>query len=427
MKSTNYTKKLLLLVASLFTLLSTLLFASPSQKNQEVIVFAAGCFWGVEKHFDHFEGVIKAESGYVGGNYANPTYDDVLKYRRLKSGSKTINYTEGVRVTFDKTKVTAKTLIKSFWELHDPTQANGQGNDIGNNYRSAIYYTTSTQQNTAITTKKEYQKLLTQNSYGKIVTQIKPLIKFYNAESYHQNYLKKNPYGYCPNHATGVKFTKQKETTHFIKPLGGKEIIVIKSENYCPYCEKFEKDVSNKYKGSLPMRTVYAKSLKGFSIKSKLFATPTILFIEDGKEIIAHVGYMKSVIFYKTLGAFKLGKNSQAYNVAFHEGTDAPRCKQYKIFKDTPDGVFIDKLSGDILFDTRERFHSGTGWLSFYKSANGAVEEKTDYSYGMKRVEIVAKKSGIHLGHVFERADGRRRFCIDATVLEFVPRAEVKK
>ena len=391
------------------------------------IVFAAGCFWGVEKHFDHFEGVVKAESGYAGGNYANPTYADVLKYRKLKSTDVTKNYAEAVKVTFDNEKVEAKTLIKSFWELHDPTQINRQGNDVGNNYRSAIFYTNTTQESAAKSTKEKYQNLLIQNGYGKIVTEIKPLKNFYPAESYHQDYLEKNPYGYCPNHSTGVKFTKEKSKKEFVTPLGGKEIVVIKSENYCPYCEKFEADVSEAYKGTVPMRTLLASSLKGFDIKTKIYATPTILFIEDGKEVIAHVGYMDSAKFYKTLGAFKLGKDSQAYNVAFHEGTDAPGCKQYKIFKDTPDGVFIDKLSGDVLFDTRERFHSGTGWLSFYKSSDGAVEEKTDYSYGMKRVEIVAKKSGIHLGHVFPRADGRRRFCIDATVLEFVPRGEIKK
>jgi len=390
------------------------------------IVFAAGCFWGVEKHFEHFDGVLKAESGYVGGNYANPTYDDVLKNRHLKDGSKIVNFTEGVKVTFDNSKVKAKTLIKSFWELHDPTQLNGQGNDIGNNYRSAIFYTNTTQESAAKSTKVDYQNLLIKNGYGKIVTEIKPLKKFYSAEAYHQDYLEKNPFGYCPNHATGVKFKKETMKVDVVTPLGGKEIIVIKSPNYCPYCEKFEEDVSSTYKGTLPLRTIYARSLKGFDIKSKIFATPTILFIEDGKEVIGHVGYMDSEKFYKTLGAFKLGKDSKAYQVAFHEGTDAPGCKQYKIFENTPDGVFIDKLSGDILFDTRERFHSGTGWLSFYKSHDGSVVEKSDYSFGMKRVEIVAKKSGIHLGHVFERADGRRRFCIDATVLEFVPRAEIK-
>ncbi|MDQ7068470.1 MAG: peptide-methionine (S)-S-oxide reductase MsrA [Sulfurimonas sp.] len=415
-----------------FTLLTLTIFIIAmgstlwAKNPQETIVFGAGCFWGVEKHFDNFDGVISAESGYAGGNYDNPTYKKVLQYRNLKSDSKIINYTEAVKVVFDTSRVDARTLIKSFWELHNPTQANGQGNDIGNNYRSALFYTTSEQKKIAYETKKEYQKLLNAGGYGNIVTEIKALKKFYKAEGYHQDYLAKNPFGYCPNHATGVKFSKEKELVDFVKPLGGKEIIVITSPNYCPYCEKFEADVSKNYKGRLPMRTVLGSRLKGFSIETKLYATPTILFIEDGKEVIGHVGYMDAKTFYKTLGAFKLGRDSKAYQVAFHEGTDAPGCKQYKIFENTPDGVFIDKLSGEILFDTRDRFHSGTGWLSFYKAKDGAVIEREDYSFGMKRVALVSKTSGIHLGHVFERADGKRRFCIDATVLEFVPRAEIK-
>jgi len=202
-------------------------------------------------------------------------------------------------------------------ELHDPTQKNRQGNDVGNNYRSAIFYTNTTQESVAKSTKVDYQDLLVQNGYGKIVTDIKPLKKFYNAESYHQDYLAKNPSGYCPNHSTGVKFEKEDLKRDVVIPLGSKEILVIKSENFCPYCEKFEADISSKYGGSIPLRTVYAKDLKGFDIKSKLFATPTILFIENGKESITHVGYMDSKTFYKVLGDFKLGRGSESYRVLF--------------------------------------------------------------------------------------------------------------
>lgn len=400
---------------------------SMSIEANEKIVFAAGCFWGVEKHFENIDGVVNAKSGYVGGNYANPNYDRVLKYRDIEKNSDIVNYTEGVEVVYDETKVSPKTLIRSFWELHDPTQTDGQGNDIGNNYRSALFYTMPEQKKIALETKEEYQKLLSSAGYGKIVTEIKPLDKFYPAEGYHQDYLAKNPYGYCPNHATGVKFKEEKKKAKVTEPLGGKEIIVITSPHYCPYCEKFEADVSSSYKGTLPMRTVLRSSLKGFDIKTELYATPTVLFIENGKEVIGHVGYMDSKLFYKTLGAFKLVKDSQAYQVAFHEGTDAPGCKQYKIFENTPDGVFIDKLSGEVLFDTRDRFHSGTGWLSFYKAKDGAVVEREDNSFGMSRTALVSKTSGIHLGHVFPREDGRRRFCIDATVLEFIPREKIKE
>ncbi|MEA2017336.1 MAG: peptide-methionine (S)-S-oxide reductase MsrA [Campylobacterota bacterium] len=174
------------------------------------IVFAAGCFWGVEKHFEKMDGVVDVKSGYVGGNYENPTYEDILRYRIISNNTKNIiNHTEGVSVKFDNTKISVNKLIKTFWELHDPTQQDRQGNDIGTNYRSAVFYTTKNQLDIINKTKKEYQTLLNQNGYSSIKTQVLPLEKFWLAESYHQDYLDRNPNGYCPNHSTGVKFEKE--------------------------------------------------------------------------------------------------------------------------------------------------------------------------------------------------------------------------
>jgi peptide methionine sulfoxide reductase msrA/msrB len=395
----------------------------------KTIVFGAGCFWGVEKYFDSLKGVRSATSGYAGGNYENPTYRDVLDNRNPKSG--VINHTEVVEVVYDTSEISTRDLIERFWELHDPTQGDRQGNDIGNNYRSAIYYTDKEQKETALKTKEEYQKLLRKAGYGEITTEIKPLEKFYKAEEYHQNYLKKNPNGYCPNHSTGVKFPKKdlKETKNksSLKPLGGKEVVVVVSDG-CPYCEKFKKDVVEGYRGSTPIRMAKQDELEGFKIKTKIAGTPTILYIEDGVEKFSFVGYLEPESFYRALGGFKLGRDSEAYDVAFNASTDRRFCKRYEEFKDTPDGVFVDKISGDILFDTRDRFNSGSGWLSFYKAVDGSVVEREDNSFGMRRIEVVAKKSGAHLGHVFDDAPGgKRRFCINATVLEFVPRDKIKK
>ncbi|RLA69600.1 MAG: peptide methionine sulfoxide reductase [Epsilonproteobacteria bacterium] len=403
----------------LFLALSLSLFA-----KTQTIVFGAGCFWGVEKYFENLDGVKSAKSGYAGGNYDNPTYKTVLKYRH---GSKNIiNHTEVVEVVYDDSKISTEKLIRSFWELHNPTQGDRQGNDKGNNYRSALYYTTDTQKKIAMVTKKSYQKLLTKAGYGPITTEIKPLKKFYSTEAYHQNYLEKNPRGYCPNHSTGVKFGNAKFKTETISPLGGKEIVVIDAE-HCRFCEKFKKNVTDHYNGSITLRTVKQEALKGFKLNSKIEGTPTILFIEDGKEVYAYTGYMDEKTFYKAVGAFKLGEESEGYDVAFKQKTDGRFCKQYKKFKNTGDGVFIDKISGDILFDARERFNSGTGWLSFFKAVKGSTVQKADNKYGMRRVEILAKKSGAHLGHVFnDGPGGKQRFCINATVLEFVPRAKFK-
>ncbi len=404
----------------LFLALSLSLFA-----KTQTIVFGAGCFWGVEKYFENLDGVKRATSGYAGGDYADPTYKTVLKYRNTYK--KMVNHTEVVKVIYDDKKISTETLIKSFWELHNPTQGDRQGNDKGNNYRSALYYITDMQKQIAMATKDVYQKLLTKAGYGAITTEIKALKKFYTAEVYHQNYLEKNPLGYCPNHATGVKFGKTNIAVDTISPLGGKEIIVIDAL-HCKFCEKFKAKVTNHYNGTIPLRTTSQDALKGFKLKTEIQGTPTVIFIEDGKEVYAYTGYMDEKRFYKAVGAFKLGEESEGYDVAFKQKTDGRFCKQYKKFKNTGDGVFIDKISGDILFDTRERFNSGTGWLSFFKAVKGSTVQKEDNKYGMKRVEIIAKKSGAHLGHVFnDGPGGKQRFCINATVLEFVPRAKIKK
>ena len=412
------------------------------------IFFAAGCFWGVEKNFESIEGVVDVVSGYSGGNYDNPTYEAVLKNRRLqsegflsvlkniglsdkekeKNKNTFINHTETVKVVYDSSQVSTETLIKNFWEIHDPTQFNRQGNDVGNNYRSAIYWTNDDQKNIAIETGLAYQKLLSAKGYGDIVTEMAALDKFWPAEDYHQDYIARNPNGYCPDHSTGVKFAQQEDSIEYdqvVEPLQGKEIIVIgpEVEGTCLFCLEFEKKVSSSYNGTIPMRLAPASALKGFDLKTPTWATPTIIFIEDGKEIWSHQGMMTSEEFYKALGEFKLGKASEAYNVAFNEGTDRRFCEQYEIFKDTPEGVFVDKLSGRPLFDTAYRFDSKSGWLSFTQPVENEVYEKIDTSYGMIRTEIRSVSSDIHLGHVFnDGPNGLPRYCINATVLEFVPR-----
>ena len=415
------------------------------------IFFAAGCFWGVEKNFENIEGVIDVVSGYSGGNYENPSYEDVLNNRipqtgtfldilkniglsaeeKARNDSDLVNHTETVKVVYDSSQVSTESLIKNFWEIHDPTQFNRQGNDVGNNYRSAIYWTTPEQQEIAYRTKQEFQTLLTAQGYVQIVTEMSALEKFWPAESYHQNYLLKNPNGYCPDHSTGVTFLNQsssKIAKNDLAPLGGKEIIVIgpEIEGTCLFCLEFEKKVTSKYNGTIPLRSTPASALKGFEIETPTWATPTIIFIDDGKEIWSHQGIMSSEEFYKALGDFKLGVGSEAHNVAFNDGTDKRFCVQYQIFKDTPEGVFIDKLSGRPLFDTAYRFDSKSGWLSFTQPVDNEVYEVIDTSYGMIRTEIRSASSDIHLGHVFnDGPDGMPRYCINATVLEFVPRNDV--
>ena len=164
----------------------------------EEVVVGLGCFWGEEKTFWQLPGVWSTSVGYAGGSTPNPTYEEVCSART--------GHAEVVRVIFDPTTLGFADLLKAFWENHDPTQGMRQGNDIGTQYRSVVYTTTPEQQATAEASREAYQKALTARGYGEITTVIAPLEHYYYAEDYHQQYLAKNPFGYCPLHATGVKY-----------------------------------------------------------------------------------------------------------------------------------------------------------------------------------------------------------------------------
>mgnify|MGYP006189211383 CR=1 FL=1 len=395
----------------------------PATKHIDSIVVGAGCFWGVEKRFEAMPGVIDAVSGYADGNGVEPTYRAITQSRNKHNPD---NHAEVVKVSFNPAQISLDTLLKRYFEMHDPTQLNRQGNDIGTQYRSIILTNSPQQAEIAQQLQQHYQRLLHKAGFGAITTQIKPLQQFFPAENYHQDYIAKNPNGYCPDHSTGVRFSPTESATLAKVDnralLTGKQILIIDSEAYCPYCEKFKADVANHYQGDIPMHFRYASQLTGLSIKTPTWATPTVILLENGKEVFGRQGYLNASEFYLLLGHFKLG-NTEAFKVAFDEGTDARFCQQYEIFKNTPDGTFVDKLSGAALFDTRDRFNSGTGWLSFTKPVDGAVIEKPDNRYGMQRTEIRAAISGIHLGHVFDDGpNGQRRYCINATVLDFIPR-----
>ena len=397
-----------------------------STNHIEKIVLGSGCFWGAEKGYEALEGVIDAVSGYADGEGVRPNYREITKFTNKFNPN---NHAEVVEVTYNKNIITTEDLLKHYFESHDPTLVNRQGNDIGTQYRSIVLYTNKQQQRVVESLISEYQQLLSNSGYGQIATIVKSLDEFFRAENYHQDYIAKNPNGYCPDHSTGIKFAEidaveQKDNSTLLK---GKNILVIEPESYCPYCEKFRSLVVENYNGNLPITFRLASQLDDIELQTPTWATPTIIFLEQGKEVFGHQGYMSPQEFYKALGFFKLG-DSEAYRVAFEEGTDARFCKEYEIFKNTPDGIFVDKLSGAHLFDTRDRFNSGTGWLSFTKPVDGSVYRRADNSYGMRRIEIRSKTSDIHLGHVFpDGPNGLPRYCINATVLEFKNRKEIDK
>ncbi len=390
------------------------------------IVLGSGCFWGAEKGYEALEGVIDAVSGYSDGKGVKPKYRDITKFSNKFNPQ---NHAEVVEVTFNKNLISLEEIIIHYLESHDPTQLNRQGNDIGTQYRSIVLYEDEAQRYLINNLIEEYQVLMEKEGYGEIKTIVKKLEAFYRAENYHQDYIKKNPNGYCPDHSTGIKFVRGpgKKNLDNSQLSIGKHIVVIEPEGYCPYCERFRKDVTDNYLGSIPLVYRNANNLDGLAISSPTWATPTILFLDGGVEVFGNQGYMSPKDFYKALGFFKLG-DSEAFRVAFNDATDARFCKEYQVFKNTPDGVFIDKLSGAPLFDTRDRFNSGTGWLSFTKPVDGSVYRRADNSYGMRRIEIRSVSSDIHLGHVFpDGPNGLPRYCINATVLEFKTRSEINQ
>jgi len=164
--------------------------------NMQKAVFGLGCFWGAERRFWQTEGVFTTAVGYAGGITPNPTYEEVC------SGD--TGHTEAVLVVFDPVFVSYAQLLKVFWESHDPTQGMRQGNDIGTQYRSAIYTLDDAQQSAARQSLATYQAELTAAGHGQVTTEILPLDTFYYAEEYHQQYLAKNPGGYCGIGGTGV-------------------------------------------------------------------------------------------------------------------------------------------------------------------------------------------------------------------------------
>jgi peptide-methionine (S)-S-oxide reductase len=171
----------------------------PWPDGTQVLYLAMGCFWGAEKAFWNVPGVVTTAVGYQGGFTPNPTYEETCTGQT--------GHTEMVLVAYDPKQATAAELLRIFWESHDPTQGFRQGNDLGTQYRSAIYWTTEEQREAYQATRTAYEAKLKEHGYGAITTEGRAAAEagpFYYAEDYHQQYLYKNPHGYCPDHGTGV-------------------------------------------------------------------------------------------------------------------------------------------------------------------------------------------------------------------------------
>ncbi len=298
------------------------------------IYLAGGCFWGVQAYFDKIEGIVETKVGYANGEKANPTYDEVCKG---------LGHVETLYVKYNDEVISLKNILQYYFRIIDPTSLNKQGNDIGIQYRTGVYFVDKEDENTISNFIKKEQEKYTE----KIVVEVLRLENFYSAEEYHQKYLEKNPSGYC-----------------HINLNAAKDILIDD--------EKYKK---------------------------------------PNEEILRE----------------KLTKIQ--YAVTQENATEAPFKNEYN--NNTDKGVYVDITTGEPLFISTNKFHSGCGWPSFTKPiAKEVINYKEDTSHGMKRIEVRSRVGNAHLGHVFEdgpKESGGLRYCINSASLKFIAYEDLEK
>ncbi|GKT11250.1 MAG: peptide methionine sulfoxide reductase msrA/msrB [Thiomicrorhabdus sp.] len=402
-----------------------------SKINTQSIVLGMGCFWGAEKRLSEVNGVVSVESGYANGDNANAGYQEVLNLeKQIRSGqSNERNHAEVIKVNYNPAIINLETILIKFWENHNPTQGDRQGNDIGTNYRSAIYYQTKAEKQIAEQTKAAYQTALDKKNFPAITTEIASLSNYITAEEYHQDYLKKNPNGYCGLGGTGVAYPGSATIQHpqlQAKDLNiDRQLIAFEAVD-CPYCVKFKKEILSSWKSEVPITTTLNPNPpEGWTLEKALFATPTIVLFENGKEVSRYTGFNgDKARFWQWLGQRLL--TPEQLKIAFEQGTERPFTGSH--LDETRPGYFVDPITGAHLFRSDTKFKSGTGWPSFFNPVDGAITEHVDKDLGMDRVEIRSASSGIHLGHVFNDgpAPTFKRYCVNGNVLKFVADEEQK-
>lgn len=309
-----------------------------SEKGTGVIYLAGGCFWGLEKMMQTIPGVVRATSGYANGDPSiKPTYEEVCNGRT--------GYRETVRVQYNEGKVSLDAILFAFFSAIDPTVQNKQGNDIGSQYQTGIYFTDETSAKIV-----DHIVKVEKNRYKNFAVEIKPLESFYDAEEYHQDYLDKNPGGYC-----------------HITP---KEIKMV---------EKMIVDPA-KY-----------RRLEEEEIKKRL--------------------------------------SKEAYTVAVESGTEPAFNNEF--WKHSEKGIYVDIVTGEPLFSSKDKFESPCGWPAFSKAIDpNTIIYLNDNSFGMRRIEARSRAGNSHLGHVFHgdpHSPNGTRFCINSLSLRFIPLSEMEK
>ena len=322
--------------------------------NEKTIYLAGGCFWGLEAYFERIGGVTDAVSGYANGKTRNPRYEDVVKG---DSG-----HAETVKVTYDPERISLSEILQYYFRVIDPTSLNKQGNDIGSQYRTGVYYTDPAEraivtQALAAEQKKHRQPLVVENQ---------PLSAFYAAEEYHQDYLAKNPNGYC-------HIDIRQADVPLEKPAAGE--------------------------------------------------TPPVALDKEGNPVIDPGKYHKpdDAALRRTLSATQ-------YDVTQKSATEHAFSHEYDHLFEP--GIYVDIVSGEPLFSSADKYNSGCGWPSFTRPISKAVvTEHEDTSYNMRRIEVRSRVADAHLGHVFPdgpRDKGGLRYCINGASLRFIPLAQMQ-
>ena len=294
-------------------------------KNNEIYL-AGGCFWGVEGYFKKIPGVLDTSVGYANGNTSATNYEKIAR----------TGHSETVKISYDKDKVSLQDILEYYFRIIDPTSVNKQGNDVGSQYRTGIYYTNENDKLVIDEILRQKQE----NYEKKIAVEAEPLKNFVLAEDYHQDYLDKNPDGYCHINISLAN-----------KPLDSKRNGIKKDKNILQ--EKLTED---------------------------------------------------------------------QYKVTQENETEKAFSSEYDNFDEA--GIYVDVVTGEPLFSSKDKYDAGCGWPSFTKPIDANIDYKDDKTYGMERVEVRSKKGDSHLGHVFNdgpKDKGGVRYCINGAALRFVP------
>lgn len=301
-------------------------------KNKGEIYLAGGCFWGVEGYFKKIPGVVDTSVGYANGNTSDTNYEKIAS----------TGHSETVKISYDNDKVSLQDILEYYFRVIDPISVNKQGNDVGSQYRTGIYYTNENDKLVIDEILRQKQE----NYEKKIAVETEPLKNFVLAEDYHQDYLDKNPDGYCHINISLAN-----------KPLDSKSNGITKDKN---------------------------------TLKEKL--------TED------------------------------QYKVTQENETEKAFSSEYDNFDEA--GIYVDVVTGEPLFSSKDKYDAGCGWPSFTKPIDANIDYKDDKTYGMERVEVRSKKGDSHLGHVFNdgpKDKGGVRYCINGAALRFVPLSKMEE